>query len=266
MRFIYTKQFIIFSLLALLTAFFVFFEVKGWLSPVRTAFLYAPRPFVVAGQKVISPVKGFFSTVYQLNRISKENTELRQEIIRLKQDLVDFEKERKENEALRKELGFTKNVNYNLISCSVLSQNPFNLTESIVLNCGLKDGVEEGLAVVSQGYLIGKIVFVGSNTSTALLAVSSRFSTDAAISKTQQPAVVRGSFGSSLVLDQLSQEAQSEKGWLVVTAGIDQKIPRGVLIGEIGDEISSSSDLFKKITIASPVNFDSSEFVFVIKP
>jgi len=211
-------------------------------------------------------VKDFFGTIYRLNDIARENLELEQEVAGLKQNLVDLEKQREENEALRQELGFVKASAYSLVPCTVLSQNPFGLTDSVVINCGQSQGLKEGMVAISRGYLVGKVVFVGNKTSTLLLAVSSKFSTDAAISKTGRTGVASGSFGSGLILDQLSQEAEIENGWLVVTAGIDENIPKGILVGEIGEIISTSSELFKKSTLVTPVDFDNLEFVFAVEP
>jgi len=56
-----------------------------------------------------------------------------------------------------------------------------------------------------------------------------------------------------------------EKGWLVVTAGINQLIPRNLLIGEVNEAVSSPNDLFKKATLFSPLNFSNLQFVVVVK-
>ncbi|MCL5775333.1 MAG: rod shape-determining protein MreC, partial [Patescibacteria group bacterium] len=134
-----------------------------------------------------------------------------------------------------------------------------------ILNCGSADGVQEGQAVISQGYLVGKITYAGKTTSNALLAVSSKFSTDARLSQTNATALAVGSFGSGLILDQLAQTQNLQKGWQVVTAGINQRIPKNLLIGEVGDMLSSGSDLFKRASVVSPIDFDNLEFVFVVK-
>jgi|GEM_PF-645020 len=265
MRFIYTKSFIIFSACTVLLAFFLFLQVKGWLDPVRNVFLQAPRPVVYLVRNTTAPVRNFFSTIYHLHRLVDENAALTKKVYGLEHDLVLLDQTQKENEALRKELGFAKNFSQQLIPCSVISKNPFGFTDSFVMDCGQDRGVVEGLAVVSQGYLVGKVVYSSKNSSTALLVTSSRFSTDARLSKTGKEAVARGSFGSGIVLDQLSQGDAVEKGWLVVTAGINEMVPKDILIGEVGDVISDPGDLFKKATLLSPMDFNNLDFVFVVK-
>ncbi len=265
MRFIYTKAFALFAACLVIVAFLVILQLKGWLDPIRTAVLSSPRPVVNLVKNTTKPVKGFFGTIYQLKNISQENTNLRLKVSELQQSLVQADQQARENDALRKELGFVKISKFQLASCTVLSDNSFGLSDSLVLNCGTEDGITAGQAVISQGYLVGKIVYAGKNSSTALLTVAADFSTDAKISQTNATSIVRGSFGSGSIVDQVPQSSPLEKGWLVVTAGINQQVPKNILIGEVGDMLSSGNDLFKKAVLISPIDFSNLEFVFVVK-
>jgi len=243
----------------------VFLQVKGWLDPIKIAFLEAPRPVVALISGVTSPVKNFFLTIYQLDKINKENGQLKTRVLELQQELVDENQQNLENQALRAELGFAKNTALSLAACTVLSENPFGQTDALVLNCGANDGVATGQAVISQGYLVGKIIYAGPDSSTALLITDSNFSTDARISQTNVTALVRGSFGSGLILDQVQQTSDLQKGWLVVTAGINAQIPKNILIGQVSDILSSDNDLFKRAALLSPIDFNNLQFVFVVK-
>ena len=265
MRFIYTKAFAIFSVCLAVLVVFVFFQTRGWLDPIRSGILQSPRPVIALVRGVTLPVKIFFLTLYQLNQIAKENTVLRAQVTDLQQDLVQYQQEAKDNDALRKNLGFVQSTKFHLIACTVLSENAFGLSNSLILNCGKEDGVEAGLAVVSQGYLVGKVLYAGKNSSTVLLATASDFSTDARISQTSTNAVVKGSFGSGLILEQVPQTIDLQKDWLVVTAGIDQQVPKNILIGQVTNIISGSNDLFKRAALTSPVDFNNLGFVFAVK-
>ena len=265
MRFFYTKTFAVFLGFLVITALLVIMQIKGWLDPVRTAVLQSPRPIIILVKNVTLPIKDFFNTVYNLRKITQQNGHLESQVILLQQQLVQENQQSIENQALRKELGFVKTSQYSLTPCTVLSENAFSLTDALVLNCGTENGVGEGQAVVSQGYLVGKIIYAGKNSSTALLVSSSRFSADAKVSQNGANAIIRGSFGSGLILDQVPQTLNLQKGWLIVTAGINAKIPKNILIGEVGDTLSSGSDLFKRAALVSPIDFNNLDFVFVVK-
>jgi rod shape-determining protein MreC len=265
MRFIYTKAFAIFAACVVLTAVLAVFQAKGWLGSIRTAALEAPRPVIILVEDITLPVKNFFSTVYSLRSITQENSQLKAQVSQLQQQLAQYQEESRENDALRAELGFVQNSKQALAPCTVLSENPFGMTDALVLNCGSGDGVDVGEAVISQGYLVGKIIYSTDHSSTALLVTDANFSTDARVSQTNATAIVKGSFGSGIILDQVPQTSDLKNGWLIVTAGINAQIPKGILIGEVGNILSGGSDLFKQAALASPIDFNNLQFVFVVK-
>ncbi len=263
MKFIYTKAFAIFFTCLAILAFLMFLNSKGALGQIQKFFLKMPGPAVKAGAYVTGSVKNFFSVIYNLKQLSNENIDLKSRVVELETYLAEAESGIRDNEILRKELGFKKTTKLNLVPCEVMSSNALNLTDTLVLNCGSNEGVMEGQVVMAQGHVVGKIIYVNKTTSTAVLATSSKFLVDARISKTGQSSVVEGSFGSGLLLNQIPQSAALEKGWLIVTAGINSQIPKDLLIGEVGEVVSTPNDLFKKASLLTPVDFSNLQFVYV---
>lgn len=264
MRFIYTKAFAIFSFCLSLVAFFIFLQTRGWLEPLQAVVTSAPRPVIAAVSSMARPVRFFFGTVYQLKNIVKENYELSAKLKQSQIGQVEFDQLRKENEALRAELGFVRQSKLKLVPCSIIAQDSYGFTDTTVIDCGTEQGVQEGEVVISQGFLAGKIIYAGKNTSSVILATASKFSTDARITQTSATGIARGSFNTGLILDQLSQNNPADEGWMVVTAGISEKIPKNIPIGEIGETLSTPNELFKKTTLISPLDLNNLEFVFAV--
>ncbi len=265
MRFIYTKTFFAFSIALVLLVSGLVMQTKGWLQPIEFALLQAPRPIASVIKAISEPIHTVFSTLGSLRTVVKENTELRNQVSQLQQHQIQFDKLRADNELLRSELDFKNKTKLNLQSCSVLSIDPQELSDAMVLNCGKEQGVQEGQAVISEGYLIAKVVYVGSYTSTAILISNAQSSIDARLSKNTTEGVVKGSYGSGMVFDLVSQNADVTSGDLVVTAGINARIPKDILIGQVGSVLSGPNDLFKKMSVVSPVRMRAVEFVYVVK-
>ena len=265
MRFIYTKAFAIFSACLAALAVLVFLQAKGWLDPLKLALLESPRPIIILVSDVTLPVKNFFATIYQLKAIALENKQLLGRVSQLQQDMAQYQDVMRENQDLRNELGFVKTSQLSLASCAVLSENSFIQTNAVILNCGTDQGVGPGQAMLSGGFLAGKIVSAGPHTSTALLITASGFSTDGSVSQTGQSAIVMGSFSSGIILDQVPQTSALQTGWLVVTAGINPQVPKNIVIGQVSQILSSGNDLFKRAALISPVDFSNLQFVFVVK-
>lgn len=264
-RFIYTKTFLVFASVLLLVVLGLVMQAKGWLQPIEYALLQAPRPVAAVVRGVAEPVRTFFSTLGSLRSVVVENSTLRSQVAQLQQNQVQFDKLRSENEILRNELKLKAQSKLPLESCNVLSIDPQELSDAMVLNCGTEQGVQVGQAVISQGYLVAKIVYAGSYTSTAILISNAQSSIDAKLSKDSTEGVIKGSFGSGMVFDLVSQNANIDTGDLVVTAGINARIPKDILIGEVGSVLSGPNDLFKKMSVTSPVRQRSLEFVSVVK-
>lgn len=265
MRFIYNKTFVAFFICLCLLVFLMFLNSRGALDQIKRFFLRLPQPVVNFSAGVGKNTKSFFSALYNLKDIAEENTRLKQNVAMLEVDLATAQSDVRENEILRKELSFVKSSKLSLEPCEVLAANSLNLTDTLILNCGTDQGLLEGQAVIAQGHIVGKIIYSGKSTSTALVATSSKFLTDARVSKTGQAAVVEGSYNSGLVIDQLPQSAELQPGWLIVSAGINSKIPADLPIGQVGQIISSPNDLFKKASLLSPVDFNDLRFVFILK-
>ncbi len=265
MRFIYSKTFIAFASVLFIVVIGLVMQTKGWLNPIEYALLQAPRPIISVVKTVTKPFHTFFSTLGNIGKIVKENAELQSQVTSLQQQQVNLDKLKNENELLRSELSFRAKSKLDLEPCSVLSIDPQELSDAMIINCGKEQGIQEGQAVVSEGYMVAKIINVGSYTSTALLISNTQSSVDARLSKNGTEGVIKGSFGSGMTFDLVSQNADISTGDLVVTAGISAHIPKDILIGQVGAVLSGPNDLFKKLSVTSPIRQRAVEFVFVVK-
>jgi rod shape-determining protein MreC len=156
-----------------------------------------------------------------------------------------------------------KGSSLQLIPCTVISRDPQGLTDTIILSCSEKDGVKNGQAVISNGFLVARVVLAGSVSSTAQLITHPKASVDAKLSKSGVEGVVRGSFGSGLIFEAVTPNATVDPRDMVITAGIDGIIPKNIAIGEVRDIISKDNELSKRATLASPIKFGSVDLVFV---
>ena len=266
MRFIYTRGFIIFFLSLCLIALTASLHYLGYLNVIQRGVLALPRPVNFLVKQITRPAKTFFSNAYNLKLIIRENADLRSKVFSLQALQVDYDQLLLENSQLKKELSFVKTSKLKLKACVVIGRNPVGIVDSLTINCGKEDGVVEGLAVTSSGFLVGKITYTAEGFSAVQLITNANFSTDAKLSKSGGLGVVRGSFNSGLIIDQVSQEEILQPGMLVVSAGVNEKVPKNLLIGEIGAYLNGPNDLFKRATVISPVDFGSLEFVFLVNP
>lgn len=265
MRFIYSKTFALFAATLIVVVVLLFLQTKGYLEFVKAGLLQAPRPVAAAARKVTDPVRGFFKALYTLRQINQENINLRDRVRALSEQNILLDEYKSQNETLKQEMGFKSNFPGTLEPCTVLAMDPQGLTNTIVLSCGEDSGIKVGEAIMAQGYLVGKLVLVGKETSTAQLITNPEPSIDARVSKTGVEGLVTGSYGSGIKIDRVPQNASLNKGDIIVTAGISSLIPKNLLIGEVGEMLSKPNDLFKRASVVTPVRFNTLQFVYVVK-
>lgn len=262
---IFTRPFALFAFLLALTLLIVFLSVKGAAKPVQSAAVQAPRPLVYIFTGIGHSFSSFFGYFSSVSKVNRENAELEQRVLGLQQDNVVLQQYKLENDKLKKELNYRQTGRFNLVSATVIGKDPTGFSQAVIIDAGANDGIEAGSGVLAQGVLIGKVVSVDEFTSKVLLVTDPQSNIDAQISATGDNAIARGSYGSGIIVDMVSQNVQLNSGDEVVTAGLNSDIPKGILIGTVGQLQSQKNDLLQKATVISGVDLKDLDFVAVIK-
>ena len=261
----YNKQLTYFVVLLGCIGVLIFLQARGWLRPVESGVAEIPRPMIYVLKNAANPVKDFFSFFSSISDLNKTNASLKDQIRQLQEQNVALNEYQLENEVLKKELNYRDSTSINLISGEVIAQDPTGFSQTITLDIGQRDGVTVGAGVLAQGVLIGKITDVEDITSKALLITDPQSTVDALISGTTYSGVLRGSYGTGLLLDTISQKAQISPGLEIVTAGLTAKIPKGILIGTTDQLETGKNDLLQQVTVLSSVDLKNLYFIAVIK-
>lgn len=214
-------------------------------------------------------ISALLSQPTDLALLADENAELRDQVLELQQELSQLQIAKQENESLKQLLDFheesallaPKHV------ARIVGRDP-DSQSILLLNIGQRDGVELHNAVtVNEGIMIAKIIDVSARSSKALLLTDNQSAVAVTISGgAPSNKLVRGERGLSLFLDQVPQGEVMYEGQLVVTSGLEQSIPKGLIVGEIEEIISEPNDLFQKAVLRPLTDFQSIEFVSVITP
>lgn len=260
------KWFRYFGIVLLVAAVLGFFQLRAWLA----------RPLSWAGSAltvVTSPVRFVavwsrqsVTSIASLRSLYVENAELKQRVANLEQRVSSLQGVDSENAVLKATLGFADRPPVHVVPCTVVTRDPEGLTQTLLLSCGTNQGVVVGQGVVSQGYLIGKVILATSNSATVRLITAPATAIDVRVASRQASGVLRGSFGSGLELDFISDTSGVAAGDLVTTAGVNARIPPDVLVGSVAHVEKKSGALFSQITIKSPVDLRDIRFVHVLEP
>ena len=162
----------------------------------------------------------------------------------------------------------------NIISRGELEGDVAN-SRSVVIDKGLRDGLFAGLAVVSfvgpgdssQGVIIGKIVNVKDNLAEIYLVTNKNCKLAAAIlGEEKTSGIVTGELGLTSKMEFIPQTENIKEGDLVATSGLEQNIPRGLVIGRVTKVIKENNEVWQSATIEPQIDLDSLSVISVLLP
>jgi len=80
------------------------------------------------------------------------------------------------------------------------------------------------------------------------------------------PGVVIGKLGLALEMQLIPQSEEITKGQIVVTSGLEENIPSGLVIGQINEIDKKTEELFQTATIESPISLERLDVLSIIIP
>ena len=218
--------------------------------------------FIRIGDRVV----GFFELLLSIKNLSKENLELREKNLELETKLTELKETNRENQILRDALQIPGKSQVILDMAFVVSKDLQGVQDWILINKGSKHGVEKDMAVVSREMaLVGKTVEVMNDFSKVMLINNKESIVAAIIEGERSEGLLRKEEKGKLFMDFIPRNEELEIGERIITSGMDNVFPKGILIGKIEEIDLSQNQLFQKIFIIPSVDFSKLEEVFIIK-
>ncbi|MFA9262786.1 MAG: rod shape-determining protein MreC [Undibacterium sp.] len=230
--------------------------------------ILAPIAAPVQGMSawVAFEVRDFSSLLSSISDLKNENERLESERLTLFQDGARLRELEEENRLLREALQLPVETALDALSAEVISRDMNGVSMSLTLNRGTTDGVETGMpVVVGKGNLVGRVSAVHL-TSAEVRLLSHAESTGAArIAGTSVQGVIRGDHGLGLVFDMALSGETLQPGASLVTSGLGDNLPKGLLIGEIREVRPSADRLFQQASVTVPVAFSDIRYASILK-
>jgi rod shape-determining protein MreC len=230
--------------------------------------LVAPIEDLVSG--TYRGAAGTARGVQTVEELVNENQRLRIEVERLTRDGARAPELQRENDELRDLLGLKRGgAAFQWIDARVIGFDATNLVRSAVIDRGGRDGLVDGMTVITPRGLVGKIVKLGATAGGRVLLVTDPGSSvNAMVQRSRAKGVVygqRGAAGSSqLVLRYVPQGEEMKTGDRVITSGLGGIFPEGIAIGQVTEVRQQGTDMFQEATVEPYVDFARMETVFVI--
>ena len=186
----------------------------------------AAAPF----QKVAAVVSGGVASLWEkytsIDDVMAENETLKAENAELRQQMVDYDRVKAENQAYKAlESIQSQRPEMSYLSSFVIGRDPLDSFYGFTLDRGTLDGVAVNDAVVSdQGYLLGMVVEAEPTSCKVMTILHPNFNAAGVVSRTRDNGIVTGSSEYAAdglcVLTNLARNTLPEKSDQVVTTGL----------------------------------------------
>ncbi len=163
-----------------------------------------------------------------------------------------------ENDELRHELNFKKKTAVILLPANVIGREGSAFGQVIIINRGKSDGLELKQPVIAgEGILIGTIIKTESDIAYVLLLNDNQSKVAATVlNRDKSVGVVEGGYGISLRLTLIPRNETIAVGDEIVTSGLDEATPRGLLIGIVAEVENEAYKPFQQAVLTPAIDLN----------
>lgn len=210
---------------------------------------------------------------------NKDYNDLLLENENLKKELEIYKIYENENEELENQILKLKEVtkvnsalsDSSYINGSVVNRDFDYWQEKLIIDIGANDGVSSNMAVVSDGGLVGITDDVSGSNSSVLLLCNKGFPINISVKIKIDSGYVYGilnnydSGTNYFEVVGVVENVVIPAGSKVVTTGLGNIFPSGILVGYVTDVSTDNFDLSKVVNVKSSVDFNDISYVTVVK-
>jgi len=242
---------------------------EGALGAVGRAAHTVVSPVERSVDAVARPVGNWFDGVFSAGSLNAENKRLRDRIAQLEGEVREGKSAVLDNQEVKRAIDLPVIADVERVIARVVNTSPGNFEKTVTINRGSSDGVTDGMPVLINDGVVGRIVDVWRDGSKVRLLTDPRFSVAVHIAQDQIAGIARGRAGAatmSLELEPTRRSAAIAKGDLVETSGFEgSSFPAGLHIGDVTDVQKQLGGLPPRVRVTPFVDFDRLEYVAVLR-
>jgi rod shape-determining protein MreC len=144
-----------------------------------------------------------------------------------------------ENKILKKELSFTRQHKYDFIGARIMGTDSLYNSPLLILEIENDEYSEKDVennmpVIVEDGILVGKIALVKENRIYMMPTTAAQSAVAATIlNKDYTMGVAEGELNLAIIMRMIPQSEKVKSGDIIVTSGLETKMPKGLLLGTV---------------------------------
>ena len=232
------------------------FAIPAVRAPILDSFLQ-PFNIITAIQREVSGLIFYHRNYVQNESLKKQNDFLRNKL----NTFVEFSQE---NARLKEMLTLKQQSPFKVIPARVIARSADSWSSLVIVDKGANSGIKRGMVVVNFLGLIGRVSEVTAFTSKIVLINDPNISVSAMLQRSRQEGLISGTLGNYLIMRYLPEDVDAKPGDIVITSGLNELYPKGVLIGTVAEINKEFSGLSRYAIVRPAVTLSGIEEVLVI--
>ena len=205
-------------------------------------------------EKKLNQTINFFSEYFN---VYKENQNLKDQIIKLSSEKLNYIFLENENKKLKELIGEEQNLTDGVIS-KVLIDKDGKFLKSIILNKGTKDGIKIGMVVLENSYLVGQIIEANYTTSRAILISDLNSNIPVVLEPGSFQSILSGTGKDYGKIKYSKNKLPLDENMIVYTSGSGGNFRAGLPIGMLNNELEEFGvEFFSDLSQLSYVKIQS---------
>jgi rod shape-determining protein MreC len=200
---------------------------------------------------------------FYLRGVSRENTELREQIERMRLEQIRMEQDAAQARRIQALLQFKEQYISKTVAAQVIGSSGSETSHIIYIDRGSNQGIESNMAVITPDGIVGKVLRVYPTTSQVLEITDQTSGVGALLVKSRLQGILKGLPAGNPNLAYIMADETVAPGEDVITSGGDRIFPKGLPIGKVAS-VSPGKDLFLNVRVTPSANLSRLEEVLVI--
>ena len=222
-------------------------------------------PVQTSVQSVVSTIKNTWNSYINLIEVNEENKMLKQQLLNMEEKLNQHIENSVQFFRLRSQLLFAQKKARNEIFSEIIGESADNTHQIRLINRGSNQLLQRNYIVIRKEGLVGRIQSVSPYQSSVQLIIDHRSRVPALIQRNRVRGLIYGTHD-GMEMRQINQHAKIKIGDRVISSGLGNLYPKGILIGWVSGINHEPHELFKTARLDSAVDFNQIEEVFAILP
>ena len=231
---------------------------------IDRAVIAVTSPLQSGLNSVIDAVVGTVHHYVDLRGVREENDALRLENMQLRAAVQLLGEARAENERLKQLLAYAEKVPGPKIPARVVGVNPVAKLLSVRISSGERQGVAQGMSVVTPDGIVGQVIRTTGGYADVALVTDPQSRVGVRVQRSRARGTAAGTGSGPLKLENMLRTEDVENGDLIITSGTDAVYPPGLVVGRVANLEKKEHGMFQAADILPAVDTTKLEEVLVV--